>query len=220
MALPSRVPTLVIGAGIHGLSTAVGLARRGLGADVLVVDKAGIAAGASGIACGVIRNNYFQPAMRELMAHSVRFWESDPEVFHYHPVGYLQISCEAMRRDVAEIARQQAAIGYESVFVEGEADAARYMRGLFDDWQACGITSVLHEQRGGYATNAASIYGLAGKAEAAGVRIASGVEVTGFERQSGSGGVITGVLTNRTRCSLDDLGFHRRDPVLEYFALS
>lgn len=197
MALPSCVPTLVIGAGIHGLSTAVGLARRGLGADVLVVDKAGIAAGASGIACGVIRNNYFQPAMRELMAHSVRFWESDPEVFHYHPVGYLQISCEAMRRDVAEIARQQAAIGYESVFVEGEADAARYMRGLFDDWQACGITSVLHEQRGGYATNAASIYGLAGKAEAAGVRIASGVEVTGFERQSGSGGVITGVLTNR-----------------------
>mgnify|MGYP003352360904 CR=1 FL=1 len=33
--------------------------------------KGGIAAGASGIACGVIRNNYFQPAMRALMAVAV-----------------------------------------------------------------------------------------------------------------------------------------------------
>ena len=51
------------------------------------------------------------------------------------------------------------------------------MKGLFDDWQAKGITSVLHEKRGGYANNTASLYGLAGKAEAEGVRIATGVEV-------------------------------------------
>ena len=40
------------------------------------------------------------------------------------------------------------------------------MKGLFDDWQAKGITSVLHEKKGGYANNTASIYGLAKKAEA------------------------------------------------------
>jgi glycine/D-amino acid oxidase-like deaminating enzyme len=109
----------------------------------------------------------------------------------------MQISCEAMRADVAEIARQQAAIGYESVFVEGAAESTRYMRHLFDDWQARGITSVLHEKRGGYANNTASMYGLASKAEAEGVRIASGVEVTGFRQQSGSGPRVTAVLTNR-----------------------
>ena len=27
------------------------------------------------------------------------------------------------------------------------------MKGLFDDWQAKGITSVLHEKKGGYANN-------------------------------------------------------------------
>src|SRR5262245_24821823 len=102
MSLPAHVKYLVIGAGVHGLSTAWHLARelasrgKGGGADVLVVDKTGVAAGASGIACGVVRNNYFQPAMRQLMAHSVEVWESDEETFAYHPVGYMQISPEVM----------------------------------------------------------------------------------------------------------------------------
>ena len=90
MATRSRY--VIVGAGIHGLSTAWHLARelrsRGLGSgeDILVLDKTSVGAGASGIACGVIRNNYFQPAMRELMAHSVAIWESDPEAFAYHAV--------------------------------------------------------------------------------------------------------------------------------------
>ena len=85
MTAPSSTKYAIIGAGIHGLSTALHLAEmlkasgRGSGEDILVVDKTAIAAGASGIACGVVRNNYFQPAMRELMAHSVDVWESDAE---------------------------------------------------------------------------------------------------------------------------------------------
>ena len=81
--------TLVIGAGVHGLSTAWHLAREG--EEVLVVDKTGVAAGASGIACGVVRNNYFQPAMSELMAECVEIWESDPEALHYHDAGYIAL---------------------------------------------------------------------------------------------------------------------------------
>ena len=202
MALPMDVKYLIIGAGIHGLSTAWHLAARleatgqGSGRDVLVVDKTAIAAGASGIACGVVRNNYFQPAMRELMAQCVEVWESDPEAFSYHPVGYMQISPESMRADVAEIHEQQKAIGYESVFVEGEAESLSYMKGLFDDWQAKGITSVLHEKKGGYANNTASIYGLAAKAEDLGVRILTGVTVTGFTSGHGSDAV-TAVETDR-----------------------
>ena len=200
MALPSHVGYLIIGAGIHGLSTAYHLALelrrrgRGSGADILVVDKTGIAAGASGIACGVIRNNYFQPAMRELIAHSVEVWEGEREAFHYHPVGYLQISPEVMREDVARIAAEQEAIGYASVFIEGSKPCDKYLRSLLSDWQAPGVTSVLHEKRGGYANNTASVYGLAGKAEAEGVRIASGIEVSGLKI---SGGAVTGVETNR-----------------------
>jgi methylglutamate dehydrogenase subunit A len=207
MAIPNRTKYLVIGAGIHGLSTAWHLAEglrrtgRGSGADVLVVDKTGIAAGASGIACGVIRNNYFQPAMRKLMAHSVSVWDSDPEAFSYHPVGYMQISPEVMHEQVASIASQQKEIGYESVFIEGEADSANYMKGLFSDWQAKGITSVLHEKKGGYANNQASINGLAKKAEQQGVKILKGVKVTGF-RKDNSGAVKT-VVTDQGNIDCD-----------------
>ncbi len=190
----------MIGAGIHGLSTAYHLALelkargKGTGTDILIVDKTAVAAGASGIACGVIRNNYYQPAMRELMAHSVEVWESDPEAFSYHPVGYMQISPEVMRADVATIAKQQKEIGYTSEFVEGEADSMKYMKGLFHDWQARGITSVLHEKKGGYANNQASMQGLAAKAQNEGVRILSGVNVTGFRY---SGKAISAAVTNQ-----------------------
>jgi glycine/D-amino acid oxidase-like deaminating enzyme len=208
MAVPSGVKYAIIGAGIHGLSTAYHLALKlkqagkGSGKDILVVDKTSIAAGASGIACGVVRNNYYQPAMRELMAHSVAVWESDPKAFSYHPVGYMQISPEIMHRQVGTIYEQQKNIGYSSTFVEGEKDSMSYMKGLFDDWQAKGITSVLHEKKGGYANNTASIYGLASKAEAEGVRIMTGVTVNGFEFGSNSQAV-TALNTNKGRIACD-----------------
>ncbi len=210
MAFPTNCKYVIIGAGIHGLSCAWHLAERlqatgrGSGADILVLDKTAIAAGASGIACGVVRNNYFQPAMRELMAHSVDVWEIDPEGLSYHPVGYMQISAESMRNDVRSIYEQQQAIGYESVFIEGERQSTDYMRGIFNDWQAKGITSVLHEKRGGYSNQTKTMYALADKVEAHGVRIMTGIEVKGFIRQSGSS-AIAAVETNRGDIQCDQV---------------
>src|SRR5262244_1776145 len=198
--VPDHSRYVIVGAGIHGLSTAWHLAtelrRRGLGGgeDILILDKTGVGAGASGIACGVIRNNYFQPAMRELMAHSVSVWESDPEAFAYSPVGYMQIAPEAMAADVAKIFSEQQAIGYPSTLIEGERDCRAYMLDMFDDWQAPGITAILHEEKGGYANNVRSLRGLAAKAEAEGVRIRTGTRVTGLRA---GGGSVTAVQTGQ-----------------------
>jgi glycine/D-amino acid oxidase-like deaminating enzyme len=195
-AVPTRARYVIIGAGIHGLSTAMHLAQKLKakgrpvavgGAAIVVLDKTAIGAGASGIACGVVRNNYYQPAMRELMAHSVSVWETDPDVYSYHPVGYMQISPEVMHTQVNTIYEQQRAIGYESVFIEGERECKQYMQNILHDWQAKNVTSVLHEKRGGYANNMASLRGLAQKVRALGVEILEGVAVTALH--SGSGGL-------------------------------
>ena len=202
MSIPNKVEYVVVGAGIHGLSTAWHLATKlkakgqGDGTNILVIDKGSIASGASGVACGVVRNNYFQPAMRELMAHSVEVWESDPEAFHYHPVGYMQISPKIMEEDIATIYKEQKSIDYESTFILGEKKSFDYMKSFFDDWQAKGITSVLHEKKGGYANNTSSIYALAKKAEDEGVRILTGTSVKAFKSANGSS-AITAVETDK-----------------------
>jgi len=186
------VKHLVIGAGVHGLSTAWHLADAG--EEVLVVDKAGVAAGASGIACGVVRNNYFQPAMSELMAACVEIWESDPETLHYHGSGYIALGDGAQEGDLATVHERQQRIGYESELITGEAQVAAHMRGLFPDWRAPGLSVCLHERRGGFAFNRDSMLGLASKARAAGATIEEGVEVTGFELDDS--GVVTRVDTS------------------------
>ena len=198
----------MIGAGVHGLSSAWHLGRelkargQGSGEDVLLHDKTGIGAGPSGLACGVIRNNYFQPAMRRLMAHSVGVWESDAEAFHYHPVGYMQIAPRVMHEDVVQIYEQQKEIGYESVLVEGGGKCDAYMEEMFSDWQAKGITVVLHEKRGGYAENMPSMLGLAAKAQAEGVQIRTPVSVTGIRVD---GGAVTAVETDQGLVECDFL---------------
>ena len=210
MDIPEKIEYLIIGAGIHGLSTALHLAQklktkgRGDGSKIIVIDKDNIAAGASGIACGVVRNNYFQPAMRELMAMCVEVWESDPKKFHYHNVGYIQTSPECMEEDVASIYAQQKNIGYDSVFIQGKKESNHYMKKMFGDWQAKGITSVLHEKRGGYANNASAIYGLANKVKDEGVRILTGITVKGFQFSSNSTAV-TGVETDKGLIKCDNV---------------
>src|SRR5437588_4759674 len=94
MAVPKASSYVVIGAGVHGLSTAYHLGRalrakgQGRGADIVLLEKKRVGAGASGIACGVVRNFYYQPAMNEIMRLSVDVWEEDSDVLGYLPVGY------------------------------------------------------------------------------------------------------------------------------------
>jgi glycine/D-amino acid oxidase-like deaminating enzyme len=208
MDVPRSAPYVVVGAGIHGLSTAWHLAgqlrARGLGSgeDVLVLDKAEPGAGASGIACGVVRNNYFQPAMSELMLACVEVWESDPEAFAYQGVGYMALGPRAQEPDLRATWERQQGIGYASTFVTGEAEVAAYMREIFPDWRAEGVTACLHEHRGGFAFNRDSVEGLAGKARAEGVRILSGVEVTGLER--GPDDAVTAVETSAGRIEVGE----------------
>jgi glycine/D-amino acid oxidase-like deaminating enzyme len=186
MELPQRSRYVVVGAGIHGLSTAYHLAKelrvRGLGSgsDVVVLDKAHAGAGASGIACGVVRNNYFQPAMSELMQACVEVWESDPAAYAYNSVGYIALGAAVQESDLTATYERQERIGYDSELIVGADEVDAHMKALFPDWRAQGVTICLHEHQGGFAFNLDSVRGLAAKARSEGVTLLEGVEVTGL----------------------------------------
>jgi glycine/D-amino acid oxidase-like deaminating enzyme len=186
VSVPASARYIVVGAGIHGLSTAYHLAKElsargmGSGADVLVLEKATPGAGATGIACGVVRNNYFQPAMSELMQACVEVWESDPQAFAYNPVGYMALGASVQEADLTATYERQERIGYRSELIVGEAEVDSHMKALFPDWRAKGVTICLHEHQGGFAFNTDSVMGLRDKCVAEGVTVLSYTEVTGF----------------------------------------
>jgi glycine/D-amino acid oxidase-like deaminating enzyme len=188
---PASSSYLVVGGGVHGLSSAYHLALeleasgRGSGEDIVVLEKNHIGAGASGIACGVVRNFYFSPPMAEIIRVSVELFESDPAGFGYHPVGYIAAVPEVQAEDCVAIQRQQAAIGYRSDVVLGEKACTEHMREIFPDWNGQGIEAVLHERQGGWAETQTTVENLARLARSKGVRVLEGVEVVGVDVHDG-----------------------------------
>src|SRR5262252_9276170 len=158
MNIPESVRYCIIGGGVHGLSTAWHLAmqlehrRQGGGADIVLLEKRDAGAGASGIACGVVRNFYFAPAMTELVRLSVEVWESDPEAFGYNPVGYIAVVPKAQVADLIAIHKKEEEVGYKSRLYLGEAECTRHMHTIFSDFHCEGIEGVLHEELGGFAS--------------------------------------------------------------------
>jgi glycine/D-amino acid oxidase-like deaminating enzyme len=185
-----KADQVVVGGGVHGLSAAWRLAE--LGADVLVLEKDRIGAGASGIAGGIVRNYYRSPAVTDLIRQSVEMFEADPAGYGFRQVGFLAAVPHAQVDDVIAIREQHEGAGYDSELVVGPESCREYLTWTWPDWEAP-VDAVLYESRGGWADAMQTVRYLAERAREAGARIAEGVEVTGFEL--GDGGV-EAVLTS------------------------
>ena len=203
--IPRSARYVVVGAGIHGLSTGWHLAlelerrKQGTGQEVVVLDKTGVGAGASGIACGCVRNLYMTEPLHAILRHSVDVWTSDPVALGFQQVGYVGVDEEQNLPAYERVWRSQSAAGYPSDLHVGE-DARRFVRSLWPDFNTAHVGLALHEKVSGYAGTRQAVSGLAAKCGEHGVRVIPGVEVTGYDVQGGS---VRAVLTSQGRIACD-----------------
>ncbi len=196
--LPEQTTYLVIGAGVHGLSTAWHLAMelrargKGSGDDIVVVDKTAPGAGATGIACGCVRNFYMTEPMHALMRHSADVWMSDPIRLGFQQVGYISAGEENQQADYERIVANQNAVGYHSDIYVGK-DAKKFLKSIWPDFNVDQVGVCHFEQPSGYAGTRQAVAGMAEKCAEQGVRVLSGIEVEGYDVTNGQ---ITKVRTS------------------------
>ena len=125
-ALPEAATYVIVGGGVHGLSTAWHLAMeledRGLGsgADIVLLDKSHPGAGATGIACGCVRNFYMTEPLHAIVRESVDVWNYDPVLFGFQQVGYISCGEDNQIADYERIHRSQNSVGYTSDLYVGQ----------------------------------------------------------------------------------------------------
>lgn len=204
--LPASASHVVVGGGIHGLSTAGALAQRisdrGGVPDVVLIERATLGAGASGIAGGIVRGYYRSPAITEIVRMSVERFEQAPEAFGFRQVGFMAVVPEQQLDDLRAIAARQAEVGYLSELVVGEESCGELLQWLWPDFDATGVEAVLHERRSGWADAAATVRELARAARQAGVRIVEGIEMIGIDHD---GGAVSAVITDHGPIRCDHL---------------
>ena len=203
--LPESVKYVIIGAGVHGLSAGWHLAMeleargRGSGEDIIILDKAGPGAGASGIACGCVRNFYMTEPIHALLRHSVDVWMYDPVAFGFQQVGYVSCGEANQIGDYERIHASQNSVGYHSDLYVGQ-EARHYLKSIWPDFKTEGIDVAIFEKVSGYAGTRQVIKGLAQKCADHGVRICSGVEVMDYNLQAGE---VKSVVTNQGEINCD-----------------
>lgn len=208
-SLPSSIRYAVVGAGVHGLSTAWHMAmalekRGGSGAEVIVLDKTGPGAGSTGVACGCVRAFYMTEALHPIIRHSVDVWNYDPVRLGFQQVGYVSCGESNQIADYERMHASQQRAGYTSDMYVGK-EARDFLTGLWPDFHHHSIDVVLHERLSGYAGTAQMLRGLTELCERHGVRIYSGVEVEDYDMANGR---CTGLVTNQGRigCEVVVLG--------------
>lgn len=180
---PGGFDVIVVGAGIHGCSTALFLARGG--ARVLVLEKDHCARHASGVNAGGVRQLIRDVAEIPLSILSMGLWERMPELvdddcgFESHGqvlVAESDDDLAAMRDRVADLQRR----GFTHEELIDRAELKALVPAVADHCPG-GIMS----RRDGAAIPFRSTQAIYRAAQRAGARFVEGVAVTGVQRQQG-----------------------------------
>ncbi len=174
---------VVIGAGVHGASTAFHLARAGAG-RVVVVDKFGVASGPTAKSGAMMRPIFTEAPYIQLVMEATEMMERWDEVVGgdagFVERGFLRFTLNFSEADLGGNLHLMKQLGVQFEILDVGA-----LRSRVPDAEFRGDEQGLWLARAGYADPVLTTRTLARAAERLGVKVHEGVQVTGL-RASGS----------------------------------
>ena len=203
-----RYQVVVIGGGGHGLATAYYLAKHHGIRDVAVLEKGWIGGGNTGRNTTIVRSNYLLPANAHFYEHSLKLWEGLSRDLNYNVMfsqrGVLNLAhSDGQMESYARRGNAMRLNGIDAVLLD--RDQVRAMVPLLDCSEQARFPVVggLLQPRGGTARHDAVAWGFARAADAHGVDIIQGCEVTGIRIEDGA---VQGVDSTRGFIAADKVG--------------
>lgn len=183
---------IVIGAGVQGTSLAFHLARRGV--RVLVVERATVAAGATGRSSGFVRMHYDLRTDAQLAWMSFPYFQRWSELVGegdcgFVRTGFLQLFPAELEGALRANVAMQQGLGIDTGLVDA-VDVARLVPGAATD----DITAAAYEPLSGYADPSGTAAGFLAAARREGARLVQGCRAIAVVVE---GDAVTGVATDR-----------------------
>ena len=213
---------IIVGGGLHGLSTAYYLAKNHGITNIAVVERAWLGNGNAVRNTTVVRSNYLRDESAALYEHGLKLWETWGQELDYDLLfdqrGVLNL--EHNQSDLRQGQRRILANNLNGI--DGECLDAQSVKefcpliNLSPDVRYPVIGGTL-QRRGGIARHDAVVFALARAANRLGVDLLQNCEVTGFEND---GDRVTGVVTTRGRIGAGRIGLvgAGRSPLLARMA--
>jgi len=195
----ARYDVVIVGGGGHGLATAYYLAKEHGIRDVAVLEKGWLGGGNTGRNTTIVRSNYMLDANAHFYEQSLKLWESLSQDLNYNVMfsqrGVINLAHSDAQLDA--FSRRGNAMrlnGIDGVLLSRDEVARRVPVLDCSPDARFPVMGGLLQPRGGVARHDAVAWGYARAADARGVDVIQGCEVTGIRRD---GGRVVGVETTR-----------------------
>lgn len=200
---------MIVGGGLHGLSTANYLARNHGIRNIAVLEKGWLGGGNAGRNTTIVRSNYRLPGNREFYEHSLKLWENLSHELNYN-VMFSQRCHVTLMHDPGEM--DVTARGYNTMRLTGSDSELWNLAQLkkeiphldYSGNARFPLYGAAVQRRAGNARHDAVAWGYARAADQQGVDIIQNCEVTGVQRSDAQ---VTGLETSRGTIAAGKVGF-------------